>query len=338
MSLLESGVGAVTAPECDQPVRILEHHDERRTWRHADISERQWRVVPPPGVESELAMILATLRRAPLPLLLRTPHDHELPACRALMMQVKRTLTEGIGLCVVGALPCDASTEELTAIYWMLGQYLATPVATRWDGTMLYDVTDTGKAFGPGVRGSATNVQLSFHTDNAFGISLPDYVGLLCIRPAARGGESQFSSLYTVHRELQRRHPRLLRRLYEPCYSDRQAEHAPGAPPVLRAPLLHTRDGALVARLTPNLVRRGHALMGEPMDALLEDALLCVERLVASEDLCVGFRLQAGELQYLHNHWCAHFRSSFTDVPDPRLKRHLVRVWYRERGGRAYDG
>ena len=28
-------------------------------------------------------------------------------------------------------------------------------VAQKWDGTMVYDVTDTGKKFGYGVRGSA---------------------------------------------------------------------------------------------------------------------------------------------------------------------------------------
>jgi hypothetical protein len=89
----------------------------------------------------------------------------------------------------------------------VLGQLIAAPVAQKWDGTMIYDVTDTGRQFGYGVRGSWTNVELSFHTDNAFGVAPPDYVGLLCLMPAREGGISRFCSLYTVHNEMLRRHP-----------------------------------------------------------------------------------------------------------------------------------
>ena len=41
-------------------------------------------------------------------------------------------------------------------------------------------------------EGPATNVELGFHTDNAFGISVPDYVGLMCKYPAKEGGLSRF--------------------------------------------------------------------------------------------------------------------------------------------------
>ena len=86
----------------------------------------------------------------------------------------------------------------------------------NWDGTMIYDVTDTGKKYGYGVRGSATNVELVFHTDNAFGISVPDYVGLMCKYPAKQGGLSRFCSLYTVHWRMENKYPNELRRLYQP--------------------------------------------------------------------------------------------------------------------------
>ena len=77
-------------------------------------------------------------------------------------------------------------------IYWVLGQLMGQNVAQKWNGTMIYDVTDTGKKFSYGVRGSATKVELMFHTDNAFGINVPDYVGLLCKHPAKSRGLSRF--------------------------------------------------------------------------------------------------------------------------------------------------
>ena len=79
-------------------------------------------------------------------------------------------------------------------VYWTLGQCMGQNVAQKWDGTMVYDVTDTGK-----VRlwcsSSATSVELVFHT-NAFGVAVPDYVGLLKA-PAKAGGLSGFCSLYS---------------------------------------------------------------------------------------------------------------------------------------------
>jgi Taurine catabolism dioxygenase TauD, TfdA family len=255
------------------------------------------------------------------------------------MAAVQQQVTVGAGMALVEGSPIERlSAAEATAVFWLLGRLLSRPVATKWDGTFLYDVTDTGRRFGYGVRGSATNVELSFHTDNAFGVALPDVVGLLCIQPALEGGVNRCCSLYTVHNELLRRQPQLLLRLYQPCYYDRQAEHAPEAPKLLWAPVFRWDGERLSARLTPNLIRRGYELAGEPMDEALIAALAALEDVLAQEALRIEFTLRRGDIQYLNNHWCAHFRSAFTDSEDPALKRHLVRVWYRDWGGPGYDG
>lgn len=248
-------------------------------------------------------------------------------------------LTANMGLAVLDGLPLDGmSQEEAMAVYWILGGLLAMPVATKWDGTMLYDVTDTGRRFGYGVRGSWTNVELSFHTDNAFGVTLPTYVSLLCFHPALEGGVSRFCSLYSVHNELLCYHPRLLLLLYAPAYFDRQTEHAPDAPKVSWAPTFSYDGHRLQARLSPGLIRRGYRMVGEPMDAELTEALEALEAVMNRPDLGVEFTIQRGQIQYLNNLECGHYRSTFTDHPDPSLKRHMVRMWYREEGRRSYDG
>lgn len=321
-------------------VKMLEHLVEGpRVWVRETVHPSQWTVELTPPAVDEIFSMLKSLHQSPLPLLLLHPDQFKLAACRDAMARVKQLLMREMGLAVLDRLPMEEiNAEEATAVFWVIGYLLSTPVATKWNGTMLYPVIDTGQSFGYGVRGSATSVELSFHTDNAFGVVLPDYVGLLCINPSLTGGVSRFCSLYTVHNEMLRHHPLLLRRLYEPSYYDRQAEHAPGAPKVLCAPMFRYDGDCLYARLAPNLIRRGYEMVDIQMDDALIEALECLEGILSYEALWIEFRFQRGQIQYLHNHWCAHFRSAFTDSDDPARKRHLVRVWYREQGGRAYDG
>jgi hypothetical protein len=84
----------------------------------------------------------------------------------------------------------------------------------------VYDVRDTGKALAR-LR-SITNLEQEFHTDGGWLPLTPSLVGLYCLQPAAEGGMSRCASLVTVHYALQDR-PRLLDRLHQPFWWDRQA-------------------------------------------------------------------------------------------------------------------
>ncbi|ESX79996.1 TauD/TfdA family dioxygenase [Mesorhizobium sp. LSHC414A00] len=325
--------------EHEEPRRLDHLVDLPRGWTRETVNPDMWNLPLPSTAAEEIQDLVAAMQEAPLPLLLRKPDGFRLDACRRLMATVKERLTNAMGLAVVDRLPVDnMSKEDATAVYWVLGQFLGMPVATKWNGTLLYDVTDTGQKYGYGVRGSATNVELSFHTDNAFGVALPDYVGLLCHRPAVSGGVSQVCSIYSIHNLMMRQHPRLLKRLYQPCFFDRQAEHAAGAAKVMQAPMFRYDGDRLYARLVPGLVRRGYEMVDQPMDAELVDALQALQLILKDDTLAISFMLERGQIQYAHNQTCPHFRSAFTDHTDPALKRHLVRVWYREQGNQTYDG
>jgi alpha-ketoglutarate-dependent taurine dioxygenase len=324
----------------DDPAPMLEHEvGPARAWRSGSIGPQQWQLTIDAAAAKEIDALVEAIRAEPRPLLLCHPRQFELAACERLMAQVRHTLTDGVGLAVLDRLGLDQiSRDEATVVYWVLGNLLGRPVATKWDGTMLYDVRDTGKQFGRGVRGSATNVELRFHTDNAFGRTLPDFVGLLCLQQAQAGGVSRFCSLYTVHNELLRRDPRLLRRLYAPAFYDRQNEHAPDAPKVLRAPMFSYDGDRLSARLVPGLIRSGYELVGAAPDAELVDALALLETVLTDESIQVEFTIAPGQLQYLNNLECAHYRSRFVDADEPTGKRHLIRVWHRDFGDPTYDG
>jgi len=310
-----------------------------KVWTRDSIGPADWTFPLPAAALQEIDALVAALRSDPLPTLMCSPALFRLEACRAVMQRVRDALRDGIGLAVVERLPLDAlSVEEARTVYWVLGQFVERLVAQKWDGTMIYDVTDTGRKFQYGVRGSWTNVELVFHTDNAFAVAPPTYVSLLCLHPAQSGGVSRFCSLYAVHNRMLERHPRLLARLYEPFYYDRQAEHAPGAPKVSRSPVFRFDGQRLHARLAGTLVRKGYALMEAPLDAMGAEALAALDDVLADESLWAQFTIERGQMQYLNNSEFAHFRSEFEDGPEGAPRRHLVRLWYRGEGRPSYDG
>ena len=310
-----------------------------RGWRRADVDPRSCLVGLDRDARAEIAAMVARLRSDPLPVLLCTPEAFDLPVLRGLMAKVRARLTRGPGVAVVDRLPLDEmSGEEACAVYLALGHLLAPPVAQKWDGTLLYHVADTGQRYGYGVRGSYTNVELVFHTDNAFGVAPPDVVGLLCIHPAAEGGVSRFCSLVAVHDRMLETCPELLARLYRPVLWDRQAEHAPGAPPVGRAPVFRFEGGRLRVRANTSLIRKGYEVAGQAPDPELDEALEVFQAVTEDPESWFECPIERGQLQYLDNVDIGHYRSEFRDHPEPERRRHLVRTWLRAGGRRSYDG
>ena len=230
------------------------------------------------------------------------------------------------------------SRDEARSVFWTLGQLIGREVAQKWDGTMLYDVTDKGEAYGYGVRGSYTSVELVFHTDNAFGAAPPEHVGLLCFQPAREGGVSRFCSMAAVHDRMLAEHPEQLALLYRPVLWDRQAEHAPGAPRVARAPVFRFEHGRLSVRANTSLVRKGHDVAGVAMDPALDAALATLQAITEDDSLWLEAPIERGQMQYLDNVDIGHYRSEFKDHPDPERRRHLVRTWHRSAGRTSYDG
>ena len=251
-----------------------------------------------------------------------------------------KTCLDGVpGFGVLRGLPIEEFADEiLQKLYYQIGSEISRPVAQKWNGQMIYDVSDFGQSYQYGVRGSHTSVELVFHTDNAFGISVPDYVGLLCVQPAKSGGVSRFCSLYTLHKRLLERSEKALNRLYQPMLFDRQKEHAPDAPAVTLAPFFSWRRDRLQARANTSLVRKGYEVAGIEPDQMLVDALGVADEICSDEELWYEAPLSRGDIQYLNNHEVGHYRSAFEDFEEPERKRHLYRLWHRDSGTPGYDG
>jgi alpha-ketoglutarate-dependent taurine dioxygenase len=308
-----------------------------RAWKRDEIGPRDWIVPLSSACLVELDAVVARLARDPLPTLVLRPDDFSLAACADAMRAVREKLQSGIGLAVLDRVPVERySLDENRALMWLFGCLLGRVVPTKWDGTMLYDVKDTGRALEYGVRRSVTNLDLTFHTDAAWLEWPPEYVGLYCVNAAQTGGVSRFVSLCSVHNELRRRYADLLPRLYQPFPWDRQAEHAPGDAKTSRRPIFRLDGDRLIAGYNERLIAGGAELEGKALDAEAQEALAAMDAVVNAPELCVEFVVERGQVQFISNRQFAHSRTEFVDAAEPERKRHLIRLWTRGEGGRAF--
>ena len=289
---------------------------------------------------AEIDQALGVLKANPLPVLRLSPDDVEMPACAATMTSVRWELDQGLGFAIIDRLPLDRmSNEEATAIYWLLARMTGRPVAQKWvDGRMLYSVTDLGKPSGNGVRPDVTNEDQSFHTDNSYNLCPPDHVGLLCLHPAMEGGISRVVSMTAVHNRMAAEHPALIGRLYEPYFFDRQREHADSDATTIHRPALAHEDGGLRVRVSRNLIFQGYKLVGKAADRRSEAAIDAWFSIVDDPAMYREFFFEPGQIQFVNNRILGHKRTRFTDWPDAQRKRHLMRVWLREKGRNFYNG
>lgn len=204
------------------PAILTRPFEGRKAWTAATIDERDWRVPVSTACREEMLNFVAFMRRHPLPLLLRRPEHFEMPHTRELMERVRWILEHGALHAVIDRLPVEQMSDpEATVLYWILASLLGRPVPQKWDGTMIYEVTDTGAAYEYGVRASVTSVDITFHSDNIFSDWPPRYVGLLCLRPALSGGLSRLLSYPSLYNLLLAEYPQHLPRLYRPFPSGR---------------------------------------------------------------------------------------------------------------------
>jgi alpha-ketoglutarate-dependent taurine dioxygenase len=188
------------------------------------------------------------------------------------------------------------------------------------------------------LRPDITNAEQSFHTDNSYNLCPPEHVGLLCLHPAMEGGVSRLVSLVSAHNEMRRRRPDLLPRLYQPFYFDRQREHAPGDTMVTHHPIFEVDAERLHGRLSRFQVRNGQTLARASLDDHGEAALDELDRVMEQPEMRMDFHFEAGQIQFVNNRQIGHKRTAFRDWPEPSLKRHLVRLWLRDRGRPFYNG
>jgi alpha-ketoglutarate-dependent taurine dioxygenase len=268
------------------------------------------------------------LRRKPQPITTLAVSATQRVAGRRLVESMFAALEEDSGFVVLDRIPLERySGTEAQALYWLIGQLLGRPFEQNVQGTLLYDVRDTGQDVHYGARFSVTNAESTFHTDNSFGNDVLDYVGLLCLATARSGGLSQMVSGHTVYRELREHHPEVLRELARPFHVDRRGGTRPGELPTAQVPVIHGEGESLLVRYLRFWIHAGHDKAGEPLGAERLHALDVLDEVLARPELRVEFGLEPGQMLFANNRWIFHNRTAFEDHAEPERRRHYVRLW-----------
>ena len=312
----------------------------KKAWVRSDIRRDDWLLKLPEACLAELRAILPALRGKPAVETIDASR-YALPACRAFMRNVKAVLDDGVRFAVVDRLPMDELTEyEANALYWILSSLVARPVHQKLSGGLTYKVHDTGRKATPGsgVRPDQTNMDQYFHNDNSYNVTPPEYVALLCVRPARAGGVSHVISFYTLNNELLRAHPGVIPRLYRPFWYDRQKEYGPGDPDVIHEPIFSFDGERLRARLGLFQIRSGYIMKDEAIDAEGAAAIGAIQQVFKDEALQFQFVMERGHIQFVNNREIGHRRTQFEDFEDPAQRRLLMRLWLRDAGDIRYLG
>ena len=253
-------------------------------------------------------------------------------ACQECLEPIQNALNAGRGFAIIEPVSIESATvREKKAIYWVIGQFLGTPFAQNIEGTLLYDVRDTGRDVAKGARFSVTNADSSFHVDGAFADPMPDIVGLLCLRTAKSGGRSQLISAYAIHNELFGTYPDVLETLYGLFYFDRRGQFKQGDAPTCQFPIFHWEDQRLIMRYLHYYIKVGHNQVGQPLTPKQEKALKVLQMMLQRPDFRIEFSLKPGQMLFTNNRWILHNRTEFEDYLDPNLRRYYIRLWLKDR-------
>ena len=247
------------------------------------------------------------------------------------LAELKETLLHGIGFEVVRGLPTERY-DQLTAatIFCGIGAHMGSARSQNAAGHILGHVRDTGASSkDTNTRVYQTAERQSFHTDSA------DIVGLMCLQDAKAGGESLLVSALSIYNRLRAERPDLLERLFDPIATDRRGEIPPGAKPYMEIPVLSWHAGHLTVFYQRQYIESAQRFQG-PMRLTPAhvEALDRLDDLANDPEMHVRMRLEPGDMQFVYNHSQLHDRTSFLDWPDPRRRRHLLRLWLSPEGDR----
>lgn len=252
-----------------------------------------------------------------------TAEDARHPDLDGDLARLYRELMFGKGLACVRGFPVEQhSIEDLERIYWAFCTHLGYPVSNNSFGHRMVRVQEEVLPGGvQPARGTKSRAELAMHNDAA------DILSLLCVYPAATGGESQFASGPAAHNTILAERPDLLGVLYQGFPHHRRSEQPDDQPDVTPydVPVFSQIDGRVCINFTySSIVPAMHAL-GREFTPEQNEAIELLRQVLVRQQ--VEFRLESGEAAVANNFAMCHSRSDFVSSGDPRKARCFLRAW-----------
>lgn len=313
------------------PTRIA----SQAAWRGDELFSRaDWQVRLDDTAINELKAAVRQVQARSLAAAQLSAEDFSLPTLAPRLAQIQTDLEAGSGICIIRGIPVDSfSADEAALAFCGMAAHLGTAVPQTADGQRLFHVRDEGFApADPRARGPSSRNRLSFHSDRC------DVIAFLCLRQAQRGGDNFVVSAVTLYNEMLQRRPDLVEVLMQPFYYQRHNVDPANKLAYYQQPVFSLYQGHFAAQLLRVLIDRAYQ-SGEvpPMTDLQREALDALDALAEDPALHVCFRQQPGDMVLLNNLVTLHRRSEFQDHEDPKLKRHLLRLWLAMPNSRSLD-
>jgi hypothetical protein len=290
-------------------------------WRAADVADPSgwtWQLV---GDQIDALVDLA--RRAPDVDVLAVDTPPPVPPPLADDVEhLRDELLHGRAFRLVRGFPADDVDDSTAATaFVVLGRWLGSPRSQNAVGDLLGHVRDVGvDADDPNVRIYQTNRRQTFHTDST------DVVGLMCLEPAASGGESMLVSAGAIYNEILDRAPELAAVLFHPIATDRRGEVPSGATGWFSIPVLNWHAGHLTVLYQRQYIESAQRFDEVPrLTAEVRAALDLFDEVANDPAMYLTMDFRRGDMQFVHNHSLLHDRAGFTDKPGS--PRHLLRLW-----------
>jgi hypothetical protein len=277
---------------------------------------------------AELVEAVAKYKRTGAPREAVTRQSFALSDLASTLADVRRELLDGRGIVMIRNFPIDRlDREEVAIAYLGIGSYLGETMVQNQHGHVLGHVKDLGEDYGTDGRSYNTNAEIRFHSDAC------DYVGLLCLQGAKKGGESRVASSVTLYNTMLESRPDLVEALTRDFYRSHNGEVSPGELPYWKQPIFSFAEGYFSAIGAGAAIEKALRLSGvPPLTAIQREAIDYYRDNVA--DIAADIEFCPGDIQFLNNYVTLHSRRHFEDWPQPERRRHLLRLWLRDPGGR----
>ncbi|GES60772.1 putative TfdA family oxidoreductase [Aspergillus terreus] len=307
-------------------------------WEGKDIESRDdWIYKLSEEQLNEIDAALKHFQSLKLPLGYIDEVTFPLPGLRPVLRALSKDLHFGRGFFVLRGLRVENySREENIIIYAGVSSHIGSIRGRQEDtrftnGTslVLSHIKDLSGSVDKGRIGAPSNTadKQVFHTD------VGDIVSLMCLQPAAEGGESYLSSSWLVYNILARERPDLIHTLAQDWPVD--GFNNPEKPYTNR-PLLYHQPATESApervliqyarRYFTGFLAQPRSPHIPPITEAQAEALDALHFLAEEHRASLDF--QRGDVQYVNNLSIFHARNGFRD--EPGQERHLMRLWLRD--------
>jgi hypothetical protein len=153
-------------------------------------------------------------------------------------------------------------------------------------------------------------------------------LSLLCASNAIEGGVSKIVSSVTIHNEIARRSPDLLRVFYEPFWRMRPEDEEGDRPDRVFPMAVYARaaDGGFTSQYSRTYINQAQEVEGVPPLTDAQNAAMDLLHEIGDE-VCLYAPFEVGDMQFMTQHVTYHGRTPFTDDRAAGQTRVLLRIW-----------